>query len=438
MSYHDMSIEYQSELQNGNIDKAYKLINGNKFLKKKRNTMLKLLEKGKLAHLNGLYKESNIYFNSVDSILDLNLKHIGGAILGTLTNPEATPYKAEDFEKVTIHYYKALNYYYQGQYDDALVEAKRINLKLNQINDKYAPNRKNRYTSDAFALSLQGLLYEAMGDINNAFISYRNAVDIYLKSESHSYFGVTLPKSLSLDVLRTAKQLGFENEYDFYKRKLNMSYSPPKTKSGGHLALIWEKGLVPYKDQTYFTFHMIPQNGVNVLDITNSELGISIPIPIDADQKKDSYDVFNVAFSKYESRPAYFTNASIEVNSRSYVFEEVEDYEHIAFKTLEDRRLREVTNAATRLATKKIAEYAVRKENDNLGTALSIFNALMEKADTRNWQTLPGSLNYVRIPLKPGKNTVKITYTASNGKTLENVFEVVGNGQLQIRNDFTF
>ena len=438
MSYYDMSIEYQSELQNGNIDKAYKLINGNKFLKKKRNTMLKLLEKGKLAHLNGLYKESNTYFNSVDSILDLNLKHVGGAIIGTLANPEAAPYKAEDFEKVTIHYYKALNYYYLGQFDDAIVEAKRINLKLHEINDKYAPDKKNRYTSDAFALSLQGLLYEAMGDINNAFIAYRNAVDIYLKSENQTYFGVPLPKSLGMDVLRTAKQLGFENEYDFYRRKLNMSYMPSLKKSGGDLVLIWEKGLVPYKDQTYFTFHMVPQNGVDVLDITNSELGISIPIPVNADQKKNNYDVFNVAFAKYQPRQAYFTQAKIEANSKAYTFEEVEDYEYIAFKTLEDRRLREVTNAATRLATKKIAEYAVRKENNDLGTALSIFNALMEKADTRNWQTLPGSLNYVRIPLKPGANNIKITYTAANGKTLENVFEVTGNGKLQIMNDFTF
>lgn len=438
MSYHDMSIEYQSELQNGNVDKAYKLINGNKFLKKKRNTMLKLLEKGKLAHLNGLYKESNTYFNSVDSILDLNLKNIGGAILGTLTNPEASPYKAEDFEKVSIHYYKALNYYYLGKYDDALVEAKRINLKLNQINDKYAPNKKNRYTSDAFALSLQGLLYETMGDLNNAFISYRNAIDLYLKSDNQTYFGVSLPKALANDVLRTASQLGFQNELDFYTRKLKRSYSPSKISKGGDLVLIWEKGLVPFKDQTYFTFHMIPQDGVNILDVSNSELGISIPIPVDADQKNNNYDVFNVAFAKYKSRAPYFTSAKIEVGSNKYTFEEVEDYEHIAFKTLEDRRLREVTNAATRLATKKIAEYALRKENDNLGTALSIFNALMEKADTRNWQTLPSSLNYVRIPLQPGKNNIKIIYTAPNGKTLENTFEVTGNGQLQIRNDFTF
>ena len=438
MSYHDMSIEYQSELQNGNIDKAYKLINGNKFLKKKRNTMLKFLEKGKLAHLNGLYKESNTYFNSVDSILDLNLKNIGGAILGTLTNPEATPYKAEDFEKVTIHYYKALNYYYLGQFDDALVEAKRVNLKLHEINDKYPPNRKNRYTSDAFALTLQGLLYEASGDINNAFISYRNAVDLYLKSENHTYFGVTLPPSLSKDVLRTAYLLGFTNEFEFYKRELKMNYNPPKPNKGGELVLIWEKGLVPFKDQTYYTFHMVPQDGVNVLDVYNSELGISIPIPVDADKKNGNYEVFNVAFAKYISRPAYYTSANIQVNSRSYSFEEIEDYEHIAFKTLEDRRLREVTNAATRLAAKKIAEYVARDQDDNLGTALSIFNALMEKADTRNWQTLPESLNYVRIPLKLGNNTIKVTYTSVNGKTLENEFEVIGNGQLQIRNDYTF
>ena len=39
-----------------------------------------------------------------------------------------------------------------------------------------------------------------------------------------------------------------------------------------------------------------------------------------------------------------------------------------------------------------------------MGTLLSIANALTEKADTRNWQTLPHSIYYSRIKLKPGKH----------------------------------
>mgnify|MGYP000754481450 CR=1 FL=1 len=63
-----------------------------------------------------------------------------------------------DFEKVTIHYYKALNYIFLNKLDEALVEAKRINLQLQQLNDKYPAGQKNRYTSDGFSLNIQGFL----------------------------------------------------------------------------------------------------------------------------------------------------------------------------------------------------------------------------------------------------------------------------------------
>lgn len=437
MSYYEMSAEYQSELQNGNVDKALKLVKKNKFLKKKRNHVLKLLEQGKLAHLNGDFKESNGYLNSVDSIFELKQKHVADVFVENFTNPEKTKYKAEDFEKVTIHYYKALNYYYLNNIEGAIVEAKRINLQLNEINDKYPADKKNRYKSDAFAHTLQGFLYEVNGDVNNAFIAYRNAANLYLDNNDKTYLGVNIPPTLENDVLRTASQLGFYNEVSYFEKKFNRKFLSARNK-GGELILIWEKGLIPYKDQTYFTFHMVPQSGVNFLDVYNNDLGISFPIPVDANNKKSNYDVINVAFAKYESRAPYFSQAKVTTNNKSYTFEKLEDFDFIARKTLEDRRFREIAKAAARIATKKLAEYALKKENDNLGTVLTAFNALNEKADTRNWQTLPQSLNYIRIPLNSGKNNIKITYTGANGQTLERVLEIVGNGRVQIRNEFTF
>ena len=90
-----------------------------------------------------------------------------------------------------------------------------------------------------------------------------------------------------------------------------------------------------------------------------------------------------------------------------------EDINSIAFKTLNDRMLREMANSLLRLATKKALELAARKSDQkDLGTAISIVNALTEKADTRNWQTLPYEIGYARISLPPGKQT--ITFTARN------------------------
>jgi hypothetical protein len=69
--------------------------------------------------------------------------------------------------------------------------------------------------------------------------------------------------------------------------------------------------------------------------------------------------------------------------------------------------------AILRMATKKALEAAARKENDDLGSAISIVNALTEKADTRNWQTLPYQIAYTRVSLPEGENTVDFKMTSS-------------------------
>lgn len=62
-----------------------------------------------------------------------------------------------------INFYKALNYLQLNNMEDALVEVRKINIRLQQLNDKY-PDHKNRYQRDAFAQLLMGLIYDAAGD----------------------------------------------------------------------------------------------------------------------------------------------------------------------------------------------------------------------------------------------------------------------------------
>jgi hypothetical protein len=89
-----------------------------------------------------------------------------------------------------------------------------------------------------------------------------------------------------------------------------------------------------------------------------------------------------------------------------------------------------------RAALKKAAEHSARKEDDRLGAVIGIVNAITEKADTRNWQTLPHSIYYARVPLKEGMNDVKFilhsrdqkdsaynfSYQAAKGQTLFHTF----------------
>jgi hypothetical protein len=98
--------------------------------------------------------------------------------------------------------------------------------------------------------------------------------------------------------------------------------------------------------------------------------------------------------------------------------------------------LEEFSKGLLRAAMKKAAEHSVRKEDDRLGAVIGLMNAITEKADTRNWQTLPHDIHYARVPLKEGRNDVKFslqslsqknvnydfTYQAVKGQTLFHTF----------------
>ena len=439
-SYRVKSEKIETALKQGEIKQALKSVDANSFLKKKRNLLLYYFEKGKILYLNGEYELSNSFLNKADAFIEENKEYIGGKVLGVLLNPETETYTGEDFEKVAIHYYKALNYIFLNKLDDALVEAKRINIKLQEINDTYPIGKKNRYTSDGFALNIQGLLYEASGDINNAFISYRNAVDLYVANDGY-YFGTPLPEQLKNDVLRTAASLGFTNELLRYEKLLETTYVQTDENTGGELILFWENGLVPYKDQTLYNFTVLPGNRDGIVSIYNEDLGITLPIPVSTgnETKKEfsDIDVFSVAFPKYVKRNPYYSNATVNKDSVRMNFQLAQNYNVIAFKTLKDRALREIGKAAIRLGTKKISEYLLREENDDLGAALGIFNALTEHADTRNWQSLPQDIYYARIPLKDGENTISITLTTANGVSKEQTIQVKGRKGIQFKKIIT-
>jgi len=435
-TYHSLSEKYQEELIDGDFTKAISSIEKNKFLNKNRNELLYCLEKGKVTHLNGEYQLSNELFNKADALIEDHKNNLVAGVLGVLTNPEKTTYRAEDFEKVAIHYYKALNYIFLNLYDDALVEAKRINIELQKINDSYPAGKKNRYTTDAFALNLQGMLYEFNGNMNDAFISYRNAIDLYI-ANNNTYFGVPIPNQLKQDIINIAHLLGFTAEELKYSKQFGLKFNKSKL-TKGEVIVFWENGLVPYKSQTYFTFTALP--GINN-SFVNQDLGVSFTIPTANSSNKLSHmSVLNVAFPKYENRPSVFSEAKIFINQDKrddYKFELIEDYATIAFKTLQDRTVREISKIALRVAAKKISESIARNQNEGLGAIVGIFNAITEKTDTRNWQTLPSQIYYSRVPLTEEDNKIKIQVQTKQGVTQVKEFNVNSTKNIQFLNYIT-
>ncbi len=453
-SYNKRMVTYYHQLENKQYNKAMNTLNKTSFIQRDRNKLLCFFEKGKLYHLMHEYDSSNIYLNKADGFIDTEKKSVADIIKSNTINPMMAAYLGEDVERFMMHYYKGLNYTLLNQPNEALVEARRISLANNALQDKFT-NKQNRYSKDAFALNLQGMLYEAAGDMNNAFIAYRNAADVYLNNNS-TYYNVALPKQLMQDVLRTANLMGFSAEQHRYEKLFNTNFLDD-TSISGSLIVFFEKGFAPIKRERNYIVTK-DENGLNGFYFFD-EIGNRNNLNFDANQYNlnlnnnaslQSFRSFRVAMPYYEIR-SYNNNAQeVVVNNKKYTTETAQDINYISTAVLKERLLKEITNALARQITKRLTELAAKKSAEAIakgkeekdskdadkkkteekakktgevaGLLVNIINNITEKADTRSWQSLPAFIQYVRIPLKKGENIISI-----NGKS----FTVLGKGGLQ-------
>jgi uncharacterized protein len=444
VTYNNRIGSYYGQVLNNQYDKAYMSIDQNKLLQRKRNRLLYLFEKGKMAHLLKQYDSSNLYFNEADLFIEDARTTAGDIAIGTLLNPMMETYKGEDFEKFMVHYYKSLNYLGLGKTEDAMVEARRISIRNYAQQDK-ANGNTNRYSDDALALILQGIIYEQSGDINNAFISYRNAADVFLKNKGE-WYGVSLPEQLKQDVLRTAAANGFTADVQHYSSLLNTTLQPAAKAPGGELVLFWENGLAPVKQEQNF-FFALTKDGLGNFNFTDASGSVNVPFIFDNNFNQDNIKLadlrsLRVAFPKYLEQPLAYTQGTVSVNNVQYTFEQAENINDLAFATLKERFLKDMSKALSRIAIKKIAEAAARPKKDDknkdekeaLASAIQLFSLMSEKADTRNWQTLPHTILYTRIPLQTGKNQITVNFAGPNQQAKPVTLTVEGNGRLQVQN----
>jgi uncharacterized protein len=435
---------YYSNIRTQNYDKAMHSLENNKLIKKDRNALLYNLEMGKLYRLQNDFTNSNMHLNIADGIIESSRKSVADIAVGNLVNPMHQTYRGEDFEQFMMHYYKALNYVALGQVQDAVVEARRITLSSGLQSDKFR-NKENRYSKDAFALNLQGMIYEMAGDINNAFIAYRNAAEVYLKS-NNDYYGVKMPIQLQKDLLRTATTLGFTGDQQQYEKLFEASYKQDNT-DYGELILFIEEGQAPVKEEKNFVL-TAGSNGVsnfNYIDANgfNSNFNFNANAYGIAEDKLVSLRTFRLALPMYTVQYAQQQNVVVTNSANTYTPQLAQNINNVAINVLKERFLTEMANALARQVTKKLLEKGTQAlaegiarstdkreakdtsnaENEKVsrekketihavgqvaGFVMNMVNTATEKADTRNWQSLPAFVSYIRIPLHEGENNIAV------------------------------
>ncbi|WKN40636.1 COG3014 family protein [Tunicatimonas pelagia] len=427
-SYYRMNERFNRSFEDGDLERAEKVLAGNKKAPKGKAQLLYYLNRGVVASMQGNFEDSNDFLERAYEVGEDLRNNYWNVATSLLINPMVAYYTGEDHELLLLHYYKALNYLQLGNTQAALVECKRMNIKLTKFSSQYksgASKGKVKYHRDAFIHTLMGIIYEADRDYNNAFIAYRNAVDIY-QEDYLPMFGLDAPEQLQRDLLRTAHRMGFTNELQRYEKLLGRKYKAQAT-SGGELVFFWNNGLGPVKSEWNINFALIRGRG-GAMVFQNDELGWNFPFAVDSDEEYeekglDDIELVRVAFPKYVERSPYFTKAQLQSSSgTSRKLELAQDINSIAFHSLRQRMFKEFGISLLRVALKKAAEYGVRSENEDLGAIIGLVNALTERADTRNWQTIPHSISYTRLSLPTGEQSVKLQLSQSNANAHQHDF----------------
>ena len=182
-------MEAEAFVKQGNYKAASIVIEeskGTAYQEKER--VLYFLDLGILYHYSGMYEESNSALSEAEwAIEELYTKSISKAIGSGLLNDNALDYDGEVYEDLYINIFKALNYIALEDTESALVEVRRVNIKLNLLQDKYnlmydqytgsgessraeIQEITNDFHNDALARYLGCILYRNMGNYDDARI----------------------------------------------------------------------------------------------------------------------------------------------------------------------------------------------------------------------------------------------------------------------------
>jgi hypothetical protein len=372
---------------------------------------LGLLEKARLEYLSNNTHQSKLDFEQAyqnvqkaQQAAKIQLSRGVENMAAVMSNDNATQYDIPFYEQSMLHSYQALNYLIQQDISGALVEVRRANLvqenalatnakslhtqqnkmSSQQLSKQY-PSMSNAIGSvkngfqNAYTFYLSGLLYEAAGQQNDAYIDYKKALEIY---PNNSY--------LQQDVWRLATHLGMSGDITLFKNTLPREItSINNAGNNGQVAIIIENGIVPAKQE------------------------ISLNLPIYTSHNDLRF--YSVALPSYQNNIRTYSPLSIVYQGKTYQSEEIVRLQSLAAKQLKDQLPAIVTRQIARLIAKEeIRQQMARKGGDVGNIFASIYNIATEKADTRSWSTLPDSIHILKMNLKEGEHKLTLNINGTN------------------------
>lgn len=344
--------------------------------KEGKDQLLYKLDYATALQMAGRNAESAKVFIEAERLADLNDYHSISRVTGSLLlSEEVVQYKGDDFEKVLINGMNALNYLEMNQLDDALVEVRRVNEKLYKLKQ----DGKKEFNQSPFAFYLGAMIWEADRKFDDAYISYKDAYDV-----APGY----LP--LREDLIRSAIRADRPEEVEKWKKTFpEVTVRPEwKDRNRSEIVLIFQNGWGPRK---------VPR-------AENPRFPRMSP-------------VVNVVSGAVMTVSTTNTKAAASTVSTSSIY----SIEDVAVKALEADFARLMASRVAGIATKAVVADQIRQKDELLGAVAWIALNLSDRADLRQWSTLPQSFQIARVSVPAGAYKVDLAAVGSGATKTEQV-----------------
>ncbi len=385
-SYGDWARQLEHEVATGNYQGALAMVEEEG--RRSRDVLLYHLNRALLLRMDGDFAASNAAFEEAKVLMEKFSTVSVSEQAGALTiNDLQRSYSGEAYERVLVHLFAALNYLESGLPHEARVEILQLDVVLGQL-------QAESLAAGAFARYFSGMVFEALGEMDEALIAYRKAYQAY---REYPDAALALPRQLKTDLLRLTARLGLTEELARYRTEFAMPAPARETAPArGEVILILFSGLAPLKRET------------RVNAVTGNGEWVTVAIPY------------------YENRLPYVRKGVLEVDGVRAESEPVEDINTLAVAALQRRAPLIMARAMARAVLKHEAVEKAGEEDEGLGFLVNVAGVVSERADTRSWSILPGRVYLARLALPAGAHTLQVRLQNAQG-------EVAGTRRLGIR-----
>jgi len=357
----------------------------------KKNAVLYYLDLGMVQHDAGQYRDSDRSLAAAeDRMEELYTKSVSRALGTLIINDNTTEYAGEPFDRALTNVFRALDYVFLDDRENALVEARKVTEYLTEL--AAAGNGKSGYRDDAFAQYLSGMLFEDGGQRDDARISYSAAQKAY--SWYASDYKTPLP---SFDINRSD-----------YKDK-------------GEVVVLHYNGIAPVKVSK--TFQVAWDDAVAAVNTSGDAEADDARVK-NALNAGMLGNAITVAYPEYTDQPFSIAGSEVWASSTVVPTRLMEDVSAIAKAQLDSKvasqRLRMIARATIKYIIAKSIEQEAEQNGGSTAGLLakmvtSVTSAATEVADTRCWATLPAQIRMARIMLPPGKTDIALVFRDASG-----------------------